>query len=381
MSSKLVKALGFMTALWLGCNRRLNRSHFASFAREGDFMSLLSMSYGAWVQVARLRKRIAIIVVFAAMVTMGRISFASPNVGGLMGGGGPPVPAPCMADLEREQVQRAITEWKSRHPDAMHSTAVDVPPKFTFYPLGGTLYGDVFTANFVDLDPNPGPNSILDWDCTANTYDGHDATDVILRSFGEELIGVPVFAALDGTVVDAHDGEDDMHTACSGIANYVVLQNAGGRVTYYWHLKRNSVQVSVSQIVRAGEQLGLAASSGCSDWPHLHFATYDNSALVEPYAGPCRPGESEWAEQTPMNHALYLRDLNFTRRRSVRRVRRESRSERSSLQVAASRVILSWPRSSDALSFLRLRRAGAPYIPQGAGVAVCVERSRSSYTT
>jgi hypothetical protein len=239
----------------------------------------------------------------------GRSLSASAKAEGLMGGGGLPASAPCMTDPEREQTLRAITEWQSHHPDTAQRLALDVPPKFTFYPLGGTLYGDVFTANFVDLDPGP---DILDWDCTANTYNGHDASDVLLRSFGEQLIGVPVFAALDGTVVDAHDGEPDMHSACAGIANYVILQHAGGRVTYYLHLKQNSVQVSVSQVVRAGEQLGLAASSGCSDWPHLHFATYDNSSLVEPYAGLCRPGESQWVDQTAMNPALYVRDLNFS---------------------------------------------------------------------
>jgi hypothetical protein len=184
-----------------------------------------------------------------------------------------------------------------------------LPELFTFYPLAGQLYRDLFTNNFVDLDPSGG---ILDWDCTDFTYNGHDASDVELRSFGEQALGVPVFSALDGVVVATHDGEDDMHTSCAGIANYVILDHGSGRICYYWHLRRNSVQVSPGQIVRAGQPIGLCGSSGCSTGPHLHFATYDGGALVEPYGGPCNPVPSQWTEQTPIERALYVNDLNVT---------------------------------------------------------------------
>jgi hypothetical protein len=227
-----------------------------------------------------------------------------------MGGGPlPEVVSPSPDPALREEMSRAVADSLRRFGLESQATSVGVSEKFTFYPLGGTLYGDLFTNNFVDLALGPG---ILDWDCTDFTYNRHDATDVNLRSFGEQIIGVPIFAALDGVVTATHDGEDDMHTGCTGTANYVVLSHAGGRETSYLHMRKNSVQVSPGQDVRAGEQLGLAASSGCSTWPHLHFATYDNGVLVEPYAGACRPGDSEWVNQTPIRRDLYVWDLNVT---------------------------------------------------------------------
>lgn len=187
--------------------------------------------------------------------------------------------------------------------------AVTVPEKFTFFPMGGTLYGDLNTINFVDLDATAG---ILDWDCTDYTYDGHNGIDVIVRTFGEQVIGVPIFAALDGEVVLTHDGEPDMNTSCVGIPNYVVINHADGRSTSYLHLKTGSVQVSVGQQVKAGEQIGLVGSSGCSTYPHLHFQATDNSVVFEPYAGTCRSGDSEWTDQTPIERDYYVLDLNIT---------------------------------------------------------------------
>ena len=228
-----------------------------------------------------------------------------------MGGG--PLPdavSPSPDSALRVEIDRAVADSLRRFGLEPETVSSGAPEKFTFYPLAGTLYGDLFTVNFADLDPTSG---ILDWDCTDFTYDGHEGSDVVLRTFGEQAIGVPIFAALDGTVTATHDGEDDMHTSCcTGTSNYVALSHAGGRVTYYLHMRKNSVQVSVGQNVRAGEQLGLAASSGWSTWPHIHFATYDSGVPIEPYAGACRLGNSEWVNQTPIRRDLYVLDLNVT---------------------------------------------------------------------
>ena len=225
---------------------------------------------------------------------------------GLMGGGGPPPAVQCLGAAEKAQIQAAIAAHETAHP---HGT--EVPRKFPFYPLGATLYRDVFTNNFVDVNPTTG---FQDWDCTDFTFDGHEATDVDVRTFTEQSIGVQIFSALDGTVAATHDGETDMHTTCVGLPNYVAIDHGGGRTCYYLHMKLGSVAVTPGQVVRAGHPIGLVGSSGCSTNPHLHFATYDNSGatLIEPYQGPCRPGESLWIAQTPIYRQMYIRDMNLT---------------------------------------------------------------------
>jgi hypothetical protein len=73
------------------------------------------------------------------------------------------------------------------------------------------------------------------------------------------------------------------------------------------------VLVTVGQVVKAGEQVGLAGSSGdCTPWPHLHFETHDFGQPIEPFAGECRPGASQWVKQTPIERSLYVWDFNLT---------------------------------------------------------------------
>jgi hypothetical protein len=133
----------------------------------------------------------------------------------------------------------------------------------------------------------------------------------MIRTFREQAIGVPVFAAHGGVVIDAHDGEFDMNTEAAGTSfgNYVIIDHGRGYETLYFHLKRGSVAVEPGQTVAAGKQIGLTASSGRSNWPHLHLETHFEGAWVEPSAGPCRPGESLWATQPPVVRDVYAADF------------------------------------------------------------------------
>jgi hypothetical protein len=191
------------------------------------------------------------------------------------------------------------------------ATAFADPVPWTFFPQAGSLWRDLFLNNFVDLDP--AADAIRDFDCTGYTYDGHRGHDALLRSFREQDIGVPVFAAADGTVLAAHDGEFDKNTTRGARpANFVAIDHGGGRVALYYHLRLGSVAVVPGQLVRAGQQLGLTASSGDSNAPHLHFQSEFNGTPYEPNAGACRSGSSNWASQIPIRRELYLAGFAFS---------------------------------------------------------------------
>jgi hypothetical protein len=53
--------------------------------------------------------------------------------------------------------------------------------------------------------------------------------------------------------------------------------------------------------VTAGTQIGQVGSSGASLAPHIHFEFRFNGEVVEPMAGPCRPGNSFFRDQPPLN--------------------------------------------------------------------------------
>jgi len=225
----------------------------------------------------------------------------------VVGWGGGSVPRPkldCIPQAQRGAIAAAIAA-NTAAPRIPHP-ADSGPAPYPFQPIAGTVWQDRFINNFVDLDLSSG---ILDWDCTDFTYDGHSGHDLNLRHFGEQDVGVPVFAALDGVVVARHDGEFDRNNSLnpSAAANYVVVDHGGGHHSLYWHLRSNSVAVALNQFVTAGTQLGLAGSSGYSDGPHLHFESQLNGVVYEPYAGNCQTSTpSRWVSQTPIRRDTYL---------------------------------------------------------------------------
>ncbi len=236
------------------------------------------------------------------------------GAGGPVGGEaiGPPA-HPCVPATTRAQVNAAIDAYRATHdgvwPTPDGPAALGAPPKFTFYPMAGRLYQELYTHNFVDLDAGPG---VLDWFCGDHTYNGHNGNDTEIRTFGEQVIGVPVYAALDGVVIIAVDGEPDMNTSCNGAGNYVIIDHGFGRVGWYFHLAQNSVAVGPGDPVEAGQIIGMTASSGCSTYPHLHFEVRDFDVVTEPYTGPCHPGESQWVDQTPIDFETYIIDAGVT---------------------------------------------------------------------
>ena len=193
------------------------------------------------------------------------------------------------------------------------AAAADAPtPLLSFYPQAGTLGEDLFVANDVDLQDGPG---ILDFACSHDTYDGHTGQDTGIRSFREVAIGVPVFAALDGRVFSiqfAVGGDLNWGATVSRFDNHIILDHGGGVYTIYGHLARRSIKLKKGQWIPAGAQIGLTASSGNSSGPHLHFTVQSQGAIIEPFAGECRPGSSGWSNQPVLDRAAYVGNVTLS---------------------------------------------------------------------
>jgi len=171
----------------------------------------------------------------------------------------------------------------------------------------------------IGFDNNPAAGS-SDLDCESYLgqpfpfcYDQHNGSDFMLKGgFPTMDAGsTEVRAAAPGEVIEAHDGEFDrcrvdiltQGIVCPGYdyvtpPNFVKLLHGDGKQTWYWHLKRSSVLVTVGQYVDCGDPLALVGSSGLSSAPHLHFVvvTADGDA-VDPFAGPSSQPGSHWVEQ------------------------------------------------------------------------------------
>lgn len=107
--------------------------------------------------------------------------------------------------------------------------------------------------------------------------------------------GRPVLAPIDGTVVAAHDTEED-HDAFRGLpsigyvisqrqrvargwpalaGNHVAIRTTSGACVVLCHLRSGSVTVEAGARVHTGHVLGECGNSGNSTEPHLHLQAID----------------------------------------------------------------------------------------------------------
>lgn len=216
---------------------------------------------------------------------------------------------PCLSTEERAHAESVVTAFQ----ETRGTITPQARAKYQVFPVGGVLGDDLFPNNYVDLDATTG---LRDWDCSAYTYDGHQGIDIDIKGFDEQEVGVPIFAALDGTVVETDDGNSDHNVTGDGqLGNHVILYHGGTHYSLYWHMKRESVIVKSGDVVKAGQQIGEVASSGNSTGPHLHFESWANNGsqfYFEPHTGNCNPGESGWVNQLPVPRQFWARDFNLS---------------------------------------------------------------------
>ncbi len=163
-------------------------------------------------------------------------------------------------------------------------------PQPMIWPLETAPQTEAFWTNYNDVDPTSGVSDFLEGSATHN---GHNAIDAGPVNFVGQDQGVEVYAALDGVVASINDGEFDRQTSFNASpANYVILDHGGGWESWYWHLRRDSVQVDIGQVVAQGDRLGLVGSSGSSTGAHIHFELRYRGLPVETHFDPATYWES-----------------------------------------------------------------------------------------
>jgi murein DD-endopeptidase MepM/ murein hydrolase activator NlpD len=192
-------------------------------------------------------------------------------------------------------------------PSSASVPAQSSSPTFVF-PVACKIGGSCLIQKFVDHDPGPGRR---DYRCGSLTTDGHDGTDIRVRTMADMRSGYDVVAARAGTVLRIRDGEPDVSVGegpapdMKRAGNAVVIDHGDGWQTQYSHLRRDSVRVRPGQQVAAGEPIGLIGLSGNSEFPHLHFTIRHNDVAVDPFtadgSAPCGDAPAAptlWTGQT-----------------------------------------------------------------------------------
>jgi hypothetical protein len=186
------------------------------------------------------------------------------------------------------------------------------------------------TNNFID---NNTTTAIQDWNCGTRTYNGHLGIDIDLWPFTWSMMDnnyVAAIAAAPGRVAAVTDNLNNENncgqTGENTAWNYIAIRHADSSTSIYGHIRTNSAQVTVGQIVSAGDVLAYVGSSGNSSNPHLHFEVnslpVNNSAitgLIDPYTGPCNTlnTNSWWQTQKPYREPAIVRVMTHGSRPSL----------------------------------------------------------------
>jgi len=197
------------------------------------------------------------------------------------------LPSACrFADLHPDDAVDLLDIWKLQ----LGFTALIEPCSVSslkfHWPMPGVDARHWVINNYVDL--NTSNNLLQDFmgntGSNAKTYDNHRGIDVDVSSFREMDNNFPINAAAAGTVEFVRESEFDRNTSCTGTWNVVTVRHGNGFLTYYGHLKKNSVVVNVGDWVVPGQKLGVVGSSGCSTQAHLHLEVHDcDDKVVDPF--------------------------------------------------------------------------------------------------
>lgn len=102
--------------------------------------------------------------------------------------------------------------------------------------------------------------------------DFHTGIDIV---GGEEIVAVA-----DGVVTACQKTGVQYGTAC-----FVRIKHDNGLYTLYYHMKSNSICVSVGDKVKKGQKIGIIGATGHATGVHLHFQIDkgNNSTSINPY--------------------------------------------------------------------------------------------------
>jgi len=219
-----------------------------------------------------------------------------------------------IGERERIQLRRAIQvgDSLSRFQNAAQQTSIQKfgwPLKWIHQRPGNSFYS---FSNYVDQDLS---NGIRDFNCGSRTYNQHKGTDIYPWPGWWQMMDreeVDIVAAARGVIISKTDGNYDQNCTFAHQAwNSVYLQHAEGLITWYGHMKKNTLTTkSIGDTVAEGEYLGKVGSSGISTGPHLHFEVYKTGVLQDPYTGGCNSSQTSlWKNQHPYYNQALIRSF------------------------------------------------------------------------
>ncbi|KHE71884.1 peptidoglycan DD-metalloendopeptidase family protein [Halobacillus sp. BBL2006] len=109
---------------------------------------------------------------------------------------------------------------------------------------------------------------------------GGQITSHMGQRWGRMHKGIDIAGVSDRTITAADNGKVITAERQSGFGNKIVIDHNNGYKTIYAHL--SSFEVSVGDVVKKGEPIGVMGNTGNSTGTHLHFEVHKDGSLKNP---------------------------------------------------------------------------------------------------
>ncbi len=227
----------------------------------------------------------------------------------------------CLTVNQREEIIVKLKESQKqlKFQNKYSNVNSRIPNPLFIWPVkqaSNVTYNEIWAiSNYVDHN-TAYPDQLTDYNGGTKSYDtasgyNHQGTDIYIWPYSWKILdsnGLEVVAASGGQIIYKSDGQFDRSCSFNNNQwNAVYIKHNDGSVAWYGHLKNGSLTTkNIGDTVTQGEYLGIVASSGNSNGPHLHFEVYEDDTysynkLIDPYSGPSNNWNSSswWQTQKP----------------------------------------------------------------------------------
>lgn len=115
--------------------------------------------------------------------------------------------------------------------------------------------------------------------------------------------GSVIKAAADGKIIyiktDSNQGGDDLKYEDFKFYNHIIIKHANGEYTEYGHLKFQSTENKIGDMVKAGDTIAYSGNTGYSEKPHIHFSVFVLKGMRLDF------------EELPENKEYFINDDDF----------------------------------------------------------------------
>lgn len=183
------------------------------------------------------------------------------------------------AEAARKQAEEAA---RKQEEDAAESGTETATGENSSDNTGSDQTGSDSTASDY-VEPPTYTGGVFTWPCPSSRRVTSEYGNRISPTAGASSShkGIDIGASYGADIVAAADGEVIYSGYSAAAGNHVIISHGNGLCTVYMHA--SALNVSVGDIVSAGQSIAKVGSTGISTGNHLHFGVSLNGAYVSPW--------------------------------------------------------------------------------------------------